>query len=79
MVAAARAASAGAERASLDGLAAVRPARAQVVMVQLALRDSVSGRSSSGDNLPQSIFKLSTVVLRNLLSILTIKKVNILI
>jgi hypothetical protein len=39
--------SGGAERASLDGLAAVRPARAQAVMAQLAFRDSVSGRSSS--------------------------------
>ena len=39
--------SGGAERASLDGLAAVRPARAKAVMVQLTLRDSVSGRSSS--------------------------------
>ena len=39
--------SGGAERASLDGLAAVRPARAQAVMAQLAFRDSVSGRSNS--------------------------------
>ncbi len=39
--------SGGAERASLDGLTAVRPARAKAVMAQLALRDSVSGRSSS--------------------------------
>ncbi len=39
--------SGGAERASLDGLAAVRPARAKAVMARLALRDSVSGRSSS--------------------------------
>jgi len=38
--------SGGAERASLDGVAAVRPARAKAAMVQLALRDSVSGRSS---------------------------------
>src|SRR6185437_1704385 len=39
--------SGGAERASLDGLAAVRPARAQAVMVQLALRARVSGKSNS--------------------------------
>ena len=39
--------SGGAARASLDGLAAVRPARANALMVQLALRDSVSGRSNS--------------------------------
>ncbi len=39
--------SGGAERAGLDGLAAVRLARAQAVMVPLALRASVSGRSSS--------------------------------
>ncbi len=39
--------SGGAERASLDGLAADQPARAKAVMVQLALRDSVIGRSSS--------------------------------
>jgi hypothetical protein len=38
--------SGGTERASLDGLAAVRPACAKAVMVQLALRDSVSGRSN---------------------------------
>ena len=36
-----------AARASLDGLTAVRSARAHLVMVQLVLRDSVSGRSSS--------------------------------
>jgi len=33
--------------ASLDALAAVRPVRAKAVMVQLALRDSVSGKFSS--------------------------------
>ena len=39
--------SGGAARASLDGLATVRPPRRQAVMAQLALRETVRGRSSS--------------------------------
>ena len=37
----------GAERASLDGLATVRPPGRQAVMAQLAFCDQKSGRSSS--------------------------------
>ena len=39
--------SGGAARASLDGLAKVRPPSRQAVMAQLALRETVRGRSSS--------------------------------